>query len=526
MKRAVIASNLVTERDAFVPATIMGMVALLSFGMLGSNYPLFHTLVEMTVAAVAFVVFSIAWHTRRFASSDYLTFIGMACLPIGVVTVLHALAFKGLHLFGESSDLPTQLWIIARLLQAGAFFLAPFFLSKRQLTRPGVVLFAFTAVAAAAVALALLGHFPAAYVDGQGLTTFKIAMEFVVIAVTGLSALHVLMKSESLPKRVVGLLVVSMGATIVAELMFTLYADPFGPLNRIGHVAHVAAFALIYTALVETSLEEPLGMIFRDLKRRERVLSRAYETEHAIAETLQDAMEMATEEVEGLKVSHRYVAAPGKGRIGGDFYDVVKLADGRVAFGIGDVCGKGLDAAMTAIKARSVMRALAHSETDPAVVLKRMNAYLERELVSESFVTALFGTIDLSTGVVRAASAGHPAPVVCGRPLDVMTDDQMCPPLGILEFLHVPVWETKLAPGETLVLYTDGVLDAPGSSDRFGDDRLHRVLHAADCSISTEKLVKSVIRALRNHTGGSLGDDVAVVALRYEGLVRGEAEAG
>lgn len=504
-------------RDAFVPAAIICSTALMGLLVLGSNYALFHTLMEVTVAAVAFVVFSIAWHTRRFASSDYVTFIGMASLPIGVVTLLHALSYKGLHLFGQSSNLPTQLWIIARVIQAFAFLFAAYYLPNRM-SRPGGVLALFTGSAMVAVAAAFTGFFPDAYIDGRGLTAFKIYTEYVVIAVTLLAAANLFVARRRLPRRVVALLIGSMGATVIAEMLFTLYSDPFGMSNQLGHVAHIAAFALIYTALVETSLEEPLGVIFRDLKQREVVLSNAYEREHAIAETLQDAMEMETESVEGLRVGHQYRPAPGTGRIGGDFYDVVRLSSTEVAFTIGDVCGKGIGAAMTAMKSRSALRALAQADPEPAAVLQRMNAHLRRELADESFVTAVYGTLDLTTGRVRLVSAGHPSPVICGRPHEMPTEDEMSPPLGVLDALEPTVWETVLMPGETIVLYTDGVLDAPGPDDRFGQDRLRDVLHSFDCSITTDKLVKTVMHALREHTGGGLTDDVAVVALRYEGL--------
>jgi len=496
---------------------IIAGLSLIALTLIGENYPLFHTLIELMVAVVALAVFMIAWHTRDISSSDYITFIGMAALPIGVVTVFHALAYKGMPVFpGYDANLPTQLWVIARTLQASAFLLAPIFL-VRPLKRPEVPLAIYCGFAIVAVWATFTGVFPAAFVEGQGLTPFKVDMEYVVIAMTIGGAAGLYWNRSQIARDVAVLLWASMACTVVAELAFTLYSDPFGPANRIGHAAHFAAFLLIYAALVQESLERPVETLFLKIKQREAELAAAYADEHEIAETLQDAMAIQPERVPGLGLAHRYLPAPGKGRIGGDFYDLFPLSDGVVGFVIGDVCGKGLKAAMTTMKTRSALRAVALDDSDPTRVLEAVNGYLRRELPADSFVTALFGTIEPQTGSVRIAVAGHPEPVVCGHPETVLPDEFRAPPLGVLPTLGARTWEIHLGPSESLVLVTDGVLEATGAATRFGQERLVELLHSTPCQASAEAVVDAVLAALDEHAGRQLDDDVAVVALQRLG---------
>lgn len=492
---------------------VLGIVAGLA--IFGRNYLLFHVFAELFTASVTLVVFSIAWHTRKFTSSDYLTYIGMAVLPVGLITILHALSYRGMAILpGYTADLPTQLWLIARTIQASALLLAPRFL-VRKLRRPGLVLAAYCVVAAVLAAAAFRGMLPPAFIEGQGLTPYKIGMEYVIIVMTLLGAMGLMRERRGLAFAPRSLLLASMASTVVAELAFTLYNDPVGAWNRVGHVAHVAAFLLVYIALVQGSLESPLYTLFGELRQRERALARAYEGEHLISETLQAAIAVQPQDVHGVEVSHHYLPAPGPARIGGDFYDVFVLPKGLVAFTIGDVCGKGLRAASTTMKARSAIRALSLSHDEPSEVLEAVNSYLYRELPDDSFVTAVFGTIDTASGTLKIAVAGHPDPVICGRSDHQPPAHARSHPLGLFEPLDVETWQALLTPGESLVLVTDGVIEAPGDSGRFGSERLHRILDGLACAESPEDVVRAVMNRLRHHAGEELDDDVAVLVLRY-----------
>lgn len=480
------------------------------------EYLLFHSFAELFVAAVALVVFSIAWHTRRIASTDYLTFIGLASLPFALVIMLHTLSYKGMPLFlAHDADLPTQYWLIARTIQASAFVIAPWY-ATRKLRRPGMVLLAYGLVAMLAVIAAYSGNFPAAFIEGQGLTPFKVWTEYVVIVSMGLAALGLYAKRTEIHPYVRTLLWIAMAAIAVAEIAFTLYTDPFGLWNRIGHVLHVAAAVAIYGALVHSSLEQPLETMFMRLRLREAELADAYREEHQIAETLQSAMSLQPTSVEGLDLAHRYLPAEGIGRIGGDFYDLFRIEGDLVGFVIGDVCGKGLRAASTTFRVRSVLRAFALSDRDTAAVLESVNHYLINELEEDMFVTCVYGTIDTRTGETCYAVAGHPEPIVCGRPDFDLLEEERATPLGVIEPLDAKTHRMVLNPGDGLVLVTDGVIDAPGADGRFGMERLHEVLHGPTCPADADALLDAVLAAVHRFSGEAVReDDVALLGLRF-----------
>lgn len=501
-------------RDNFVPVLLLFAVLAGWLLVAGDHYLLFHSLTELFTGGIALVLFSVAWHTRRIASSDYVTFIGMAAFSIAWVTAVHALTYRGIQVLPEyDANLPTQLWVIARTLQVSSLLIAPLYFT-RKLKRPGLVLFVYSAVAAIMVGAALTRVFPDAFVEGQGLTAFKIWAEYLVIAGTFVAAVLVSLNRHQLEARVYSILIASMFATMFAEFAFTLYSDPTGPANRVGHVMYLIAYSLLYIAIVRSSLEDPYSSLFRELKRKEEVLAGAYAIEHDIAETLQNAMATRPVQVPDVDVAHHYRPAPGFARIGGDFYDVFPLGGSRIGIVIGDVCGKGLRAAGTTLKTRTALRAMALEHVDPAEVLEHVNTYLRAELEEDSFVTAAYGTLDTESGLLRVAVAGHPDPMICGRDSRPF-DDVRTHPMGVLDRLEAASVEVRLEPGESIVLVTDGVVDAPGESDRFGIGRLAELSSRLHCAESAETVLDEVLDALAAHSPATIDDDVAVVVVRW-----------
>lgn len=498
-----------------VPVAVTVLLPALAL-VFAPQYLLFHTLAELFVASVALVVFSIAWHTRRIASSDYLTFIGMSSLPFALVIVVHALSYKGMPTFPfHDADLPTQLWLVARVIQASAFVIAPWY-ARRHLRHPGRVLLAYSLVALLGIATAVSGDFPVAFIEGRGLTPFKIWTEYAVMAAMVASAAGLAVARKHVEAYVRVLLYLAMASIFVAELAFTLYTDPFGMWNRVGHVLHVMAAVAIYGALVHSSLEEPLSTLFLRLRRREAELAEAYQEEHDIAETLQSAMAVEPSTVAGVALAHCYLPAPGIGRIGGDFYDVFRVSDTLVGFVIGDVCGKGVRAATTAFRVRNVVRGLALANPVPTTVLEQANTYLMTVLPEDSFVTAAYGTIDTTTGEVCYALAGHLDPLLCGHRNAPPDDDVRAMPLGIMSPLHAGLRRLPLAPGDALVLVTDGVTEAKRGSELFGIDRLEGLLAETGCELDADAVVDLVVAEVRRFTGRDDNtDDIAVVALRF-----------
>ncbi|RJP33827.1 MAG: PAS domain S-box protein [Actinobacteria bacterium] len=234
------------------------------------NYLLFHGIAEIFSSLVAFTIFILAWHTRRYMENDYLLFLGIAYLFVGILDLVHMFAYSGMGVFeGYGANLATQLWIAARYLEAFSLLLAPLFITRRLRPRLDV------AVYAAVVTLLLLSIlywdiFPTCFVEGVGLTLFKRISEYVISFILALAIGELFRKRGEFDARVFRLVVASIALTIVSELCFTLYQDPYAFFNLLGHYFKIVSFYLIYRAIVETGLEEPYEILFRKLNEKER----------------------------------------------------------------------------------------------------------------------------------------------------------------------------------------------------------------------------------------------------------------
>ncbi len=185
------------------------------------NYNLFHSLAEFFSIIIAVSLFVIVWNSRHILDNNYLLFLGLGYLFMGGVDLLHTLAYKGMGVFnGYGPNLPTQLWIGARYLESATLLLAPLFLRRRL--NPYLTLGSF-ALATLLLLLAVFGGiFPACFVEGVGLTPFKIGSEYLICFMM-LVALVLLFKNrDEFHPRIFALLAWAMVLGIARELSFTL----------------------------------------------------------------------------------------------------------------------------------------------------------------------------------------------------------------------------------------------------------------------------------------------------------------
>ena len=215
----------------------------------------------------------------------------------------------------------------------------------------------------------------------------------------------------------------------------------------------------------------------------------------------------------GVEFATYYRVAFEQEALGGDFYDVHGDDDEWTAV-VGDVCGKGVEAAVLTGKLRQAVRTAALVDRDPAAVLRLANLVLLADS-EETFVTAVCARGRRIGDVVRldVASAGHPEPVVVRRDGTVEQVPVSGTVLGLLNDTTYTSVQVDLAEGETCVFYTDGVPEAPGHRSRFGDDRMREVLEqTGPCHAKAQ--VESVAVALSAHLGGRAHDDIAILAIQ------------
>jgi sigma-B regulation protein RsbU (phosphoserine phosphatase) len=204
--------------------------------------------------------------------------------------------------------------------------------------------------------------------------------------------------------------------------------------------------------------------------------------------------------------------------VSGDLYDYFALPDGRLAFYLGDVSGKGMPAALFMIAVRSLGRHLAPAASGPADWLRCLNEALVADNPTALFVTLAVGMLDPRDGVVRLASGGHPAPLL--RHADGTVEDVAVKPGLLIGSTPVnPVREEavlQLGRGDTLVLYTDGYTEAfgPDGQEMFGKERLSIVL-AATVESSLEECAATASASVERFTGKTeLQDDQTLLLLR------------
>jgi signal transduction histidine kinase len=265
----------VEQKKAGQKALEIAIAVLLGAGLYASSrysYLLFHTLAEFFCILVVFVVFVLAWNTRRMLDNHYLLFIGIASLSSGALQLLHTLAYKDFGVFpGNSANLATQLWIAFRSVSSLSFMAAPFFIARKMNT--ALVLAVYTAVTLLLSSAIFFGFFPDCYVEGQGLTLFKINSEYGIILIY-VAALGLLLRQRhAFDRAVLRLLGFSIITAIAAELSFTKYISVFGIFNLAGHFFMLVSVFCIYRAIVVTGLMQPTSLLFRNLKESEEKIS-------------------------------------------------------------------------------------------------------------------------------------------------------------------------------------------------------------------------------------------------------------
>ena len=267
-----------TRKQKYGWWTVLGMLLLLGLGATSLySYLLFHSLAELFSIAVAWAIFMLAWNARRLMDNSYLLFIGIAYLFIGSLDLLHTLGYTGMGVFpGYNTNLPTQLWICARYVEALSLLIGCFFLGRQVRINPVVGTYG-VATALLLGSIFYWDVFPTCFVEGVGLTPFKKISEYVISLILLVSIVMLHRKRAAFDAGVLRLLIVSILVTIGSELAFTLYVHAYGLPNLVGHYLKIVSFYLIYKAIIETGLTRPYALFFRELKKSEDALRRAKE---------------------------------------------------------------------------------------------------------------------------------------------------------------------------------------------------------------------------------------------------------
>ncbi len=247
--------------------------------------------------------------------------------------------------------------------------------------------------------------------------------------------------------------------------------------------------------------------------------ARLYQQRSAIARTLQNSLlPPVLPEIAGVEAAAVYRAAGAGIDVGGDFYDLFSVADDEWIAVIGDVCGKGTEAAAVTALARYTIRAAAVRRRSPASILHWLNAAMCRQDLQGRFCTIACVHLDTSRPVIRIAVAcgGHPPALL--RRADGAVEEVGVPGtlLGLVPDPKLEDQRAELRAGDALVLYTDGITEARAPAHVLGPEELREAL-AAMAGETAEQLVEQLTALAIGADGTPPRDDIAVLALRALG---------
>ncbi len=241
--------------------------------------------------------------------------------------------------------------------------------------------------------------------------------------------------------------------------------------------------------------------------------ARLYQQEKDFAETMQRSLiPRDLPDVPGVEIGHVYESSA-RVDVGGDVYDFLVLEDGRLAVVLGDVSGKGINATADMAMAKYAFRALTRLYPEPSDFLARANEIVSEEVGTGKFITMAYVLVDPAAAHADCASGGHPPARLVQADGSVQEVSARGLALGIERGQRYEEERVALDPGATLVLHTDGVVEARRDGEVYGDERLDALL-ARSTSLSTQELAEAILADCRAFAGRELGDDCAIVCLR------------
>lgn len=267
--------------------------------------------------------------------------------------------------------------------------------------------------------------------------------------------------------------------------------------------------------LMAISLQEHMHELEREASEREKL-----ESGFRIAYDMQQSLlPKHAPEVPGLDVAGW--SQPSK-EVGGDFYDFLDMGEGRIGIALGDATGKGVPAALLTTQCSSVLRTISNNIHEPGKLLYHTNnEFYKRVSATHRFVTLFLLVIDMNTGKASYATAGHPAPLLVNSESGELRwlGDSVGFPLGIVRKSTFTVCEFQLTPGDTIVIYSDGLTDARNHDEElYNDEHIERSVKGC-VSASSSDVLAGIRNDVETYMDGKVAtDDMTIVVAKYTGV--------
>jgi serine phosphatase RsbU (regulator of sigma subunit)/CHASE1-domain containing sensor protein len=283
-----------------------------------------------------------------------------------------------------------------------------------------------------------------------------------------------------------------------------------------GVAVSLLLFGITWMLVRSRTRAEHASRELEEANRKVETLYHSVEEELHVARRIQHALlPRELPELEGWEIAHYYQPAR---EVGGDFFNFLRLEDGRVGFVIGDVSGKGIAAAMVMANTQSVLRAVAQrGGSTPKQVLAEANEVLYAYMPpTNMFVTCFYAILDPQNGWLRYANAGHDLPYLRHHGEGVSELRVRGMPLGLMPGMDYEEKETTLKEGDSILFYSDGLVEAHDlRGEMFGFPRLGKLISVHDAS-SGKEMVNSLLEELYTFTGPNWEqeDDITLLTLR------------
>ncbi len=236
------------------------------------NYNLFHSFADGVSIIIAAFAFTIIWNSRSLVDNNYFLVVGIGFFFFAFLNFLHLLGNKGMGIFPEYGNMGPTFYIAGRYVLSATLMIAPIFIHRKLNTALVFLSYALVTVLFL-FSVFYLKVFPACIIEGVGLTPFKIISDYIIIFILIGALILLITNRRFFDPGVLRAIVFSIIFLIASGLTFTLYTDPFGVTNLIGHLFQIASFYLVYVVLVETSVTKPQEILFRKLKEHEVMLT-------------------------------------------------------------------------------------------------------------------------------------------------------------------------------------------------------------------------------------------------------------
>ncbi|HKL76000.1 MAG TPA: MASE3 domain-containing protein [Halanaerobiales bacterium] len=251
------------NKSYIILAGIILLLIILSF----KNFLLFHSLIELSSIIISFIIFIIAIYTHEKSKNYFLVFLGITLGFVGLLDLLHTLVYEGMGVFPNlGANLPTQLWIIARYIESGGFVLALWSIKYNKSYNIKKLIYIFLSLLFIIFLSLYFNIFPKAFVEGSGLTGFKIISEYIISLILVYSLYLLNQNKDYFEKDVYKIVFFSIIMTIFSEISFTFYVNVYGISNITGHVFKLLSVILVFKAIIDTGFKRPYDLLYRQLK--------------------------------------------------------------------------------------------------------------------------------------------------------------------------------------------------------------------------------------------------------------------